>query len=93
MKRTNEQVGKVIRIGNATFRSNFECGNLHSVKMNNQNTYEIELQRQTNSNRTSAWFYFSVQGVKGETNFIIKGFTKSSSLYNEGMKICYRDTK
>ena len=39
----------------------------------------------------SNWFYFSVQGIKGEAQFVIKGFTKSSSLYNEGMKVCYRE--
>jgi hypothetical protein len=32
-----------------------------------------------------------VEGIKGEAQFVIKGFTKSSSLYNEGMKICYRE--
>ena len=39
----------------------------------------------------SIWFYFSVQGLKGENTFIIEGFSKSSSLYNEGMKVCYRE--
>lgn len=32
-----------------------------------------------------------MEGAKGETTFIIKGFTKRSSLYSEGMKICYRE--
>lgn len=57
------------------------------------NIYEVELEKETNSNRVSAWFYFSVEGLKGEAHFVIKGFTKSSSLYNEGMKVCYRDVK
>lgn len=39
----------------------------------------------------SLWFYFSVEGLEGDVKFVIDGFTKSSSLYNEGMKICYRD--
>jgi hypothetical protein len=34
-----------------------------------------------------------VEGVKGEAHFVIRGFTKSSSLYNEGMKVCFRDLK
>jgi hypothetical protein len=34
-----------------------------------------------------------VEGIRGEGHFVIKGFTKSSSLYNEGMKICYREAK
>lgn len=57
------------------------------------NTFEIELERETNSNRVSSWFYFSAEGIRGEAHFIVKGFTKSSSLFNEGMKICYRDAK
>jgi hypothetical protein len=57
------------------------------------NTYQIELEKETNSNRISGWFYFNVEGIKGESHFVIKGFSKSSSLYNEGMKVCYRDAK
>jgi hypothetical protein len=93
VKRSSEQQGRVIRIGGVTFRSNFECGNLSSVQMTTHNTYKLELERETNSNRTSAWFYFSVEGVRGEAHFVIEGFTKSSSLYSEGMKVCYRDTR
>ena len=85
--------GKVIRIGSVTFRSNFECGNLNSVKLVAHNTYQIELEKETNSNRISGWFYFNVEGIKGEASFIIQGFSKSSSLYNDNMKVCYRDTK
>ena len=51
------------------------------------------MEKESNSNRVSGWFYFSVEGIKGEGHFVIKGFTKSSSLYNEGMKVCYRDVK
>ena len=39
----------------------------------------------------SAWFYFRCEGLKGEINFILTGFKKNSSLYNHGMKICFRD--
>jgi hypothetical protein len=46
-----------------------------------------------NSNRSSAWFYFRCEGLKGEVNFVISGFTKTSSLYSEGMKVCYREVK
>jgi len=46
-----------------------------------------------NSVRVSAWFYFAVEGLKGEAKFVIKGFTKSSSLYNEGMKVCYKEVQ
>lgn len=49
--------------------------------------------KELNSDRVSAWFYFMVEGMKGEAKFIIKGFTKTSSLYNEGMKICYKEAQ
>lgn len=93
MKKIQEHQGKIIKIGPVTFRSNFECGNINSVKLIAFNTYVIDLQKETNSNRISSWFYFNVEGIKGEAYFIIKGFTKTSSLYNQGMKICYRDYK
>jgi hypothetical protein len=32
-----------------------------------------------------------VEGLKGEASFTIAGFRKKASLYNEGMKICYRE--
>lgn len=44
-----------------------------------------------NSDRVSSWFYFAVEGLKGEVKFILKGFSKCSSLYNNGMKICFRE--
>ena len=56
---------KIITIGNAIFRSNFESGNLYSVTRISQNTYEIGLTTETNSERISAWFYFCVEGLKG----------------------------
>ena len=57
------------------------------------NSFKVMLDPETNSNRYNSWFYFTVEGVKGEAHFLIKGFTKRSSLFNEGMKICYRDNK
>jgi hypothetical protein len=93
MRRIECGLGKIIPIDNVIFKSNFECGNISSVKIIAPSTYQIWLERETNSSRQSAWFYFSVEGLRGEANFIIQGFKKSSSLYNEGMKICYRDTK
>jgi cytosolic carboxypeptidase protein 2/3 len=86
-----DNLGRVIPVGPAVFKSNFECGNISSVALSGPNAYDIELEKETNSNRVSNWFYFSVEGLKGEARFVIKGFTKSSSLYNEGMKVCYRE--
>lgn len=93
MRRIECGLGKIIPIGNAVFKSNFECGNISAVKLTAASTYTIELERETNSMRRSAWFFFSVEGLKGEASFVIQGFKKSSSLYNEGMKVCYRDVK
>jgi hypothetical protein len=93
MRRIECGLGKIIPIGNAVFKSNFECGNISAVKLTAASTYQIELERETNSTRRSAWFFFSVEGLKGEASFVIQGFTKSSSLYNEGMKVCYRDVR
>ena len=57
------------------------------------NMYRITLDEESNSTRGNTWFNFTVEGAKGETKFVIEGFTKKSSLYNNGMKICYRDMK
>ena len=45
IKKTNEQHGKVIRVGAVTFKSNFECGNINNVRLTAHNTYQIDLQR------------------------------------------------
>ncbi len=29
------------------------------------NIFAIELEKESNSNRQSAWFYFSVEGIRG----------------------------
>lgn len=93
IKRMEAGRGRVIPVGGATFRSNFECGNLANVHQLAANTFGIDLERETNSNRGSAWFYFSVEGLRGEAHFVVRGFSKSSSLFSEGMKVCYRDVK
>lgn len=56
---------KIIAIGDAVFRSNFESGNIESVQKIAPATYEITLMKELNSDRVSAWFYFIVEGIKG----------------------------
>jgi hypothetical protein len=52
----------------------------------------LKIKSDTNSKLQSQWFYFKIKGVKKAT-FIIEGFRKSKSLYNEGMKICIKEDK
>lgn len=92
-KKVQSNIGKIIPVGSAIFKSNFECGNIMNVDQVGANSYRIELEKEVNSNRQSSWFYFTVEGVKGEAHFAITGFSKSSSLFNEGMKICYKEVK
>lgn len=56
------------------------------------NLYRLTLRPDTNSNHQSLWFYFRVKGLKS-AKFILSPFRKKTSLYNEGMKICYREDK
>lgn len=83
-------LGKIIKVGSATFRSNFESGSIGSVNLIGANSFRIALDNETNSTRGNTWFDFIVEGVKGDAAFTITGFKKRASLYNEGMKLCYR---
>jgi hypothetical protein len=83
--------GKILKVGSATFRSNFECGSLGEVSLIGVNSFKVTMEQESNSTRGNTWFYFSVEGVKGEAHFVISGFTKRSSLYNSGMRLCYRE--
>lgn len=84
---------KVIRVGSATFKGNFESGSINTVDLIGVNTFRIGLDLESNSVRGNSWFYFSVEGVKGEAQFVVGGFAKRGSLYNEGMKLCVRECK
>jgi hypothetical protein len=70
------------------FGRDFESANLQSVKQLAPNCYRLTLNPDRNSNKHCQWFYFSCQGLDQPTKFIISGFTKPTSLFNEGMKIC-----
>jgi hypothetical protein len=61
------------------------------VDLVGSNSFRITLDAETNSSRCNNWFDFAVEGVKGEATFTIAGFRKRTSLYSEGMKICYRE--
>lgn len=58
IRKGNAYNSRVISIGNAIFRSDFESGNIFHVEKTTPNTYEIYLNKEVNSDRVSAWFYF-----------------------------------
>lgn len=73
------------------FYSRFECGNLKSFEVaEDGKLFNLVVKNDTNSKRQSQWFYFRVQGIKHGT-FVIHGFTKTSSLFNMGMKLCIKE--
>lgn len=45
------------------FDSNFECGNLDSVYVVNENEYNLLMKVDTNTKGSSFWFYFKVKGI------------------------------
>lgn len=73
------------------FGRDFESANLQSVRQLAHNCYCVTLSADRNSNKHCQWFYFSCEGLEHPTKFIVSGFTKTTSLYNEGMKVCVFD--
>ena len=83
--------GKTLKVGSAVFRSNFECGSLGGAEHIGVNSFRISMDTESNSQRSNNWFYFVVEGVRGEAQFTVTGFKKRTSLYNEGMRLCCRE--
>ena len=73
------------------FDSLFECGNLDRVVMVNPNEYDLYMRPDTNTRGHHQWFYFRTIAKKnlGAVKFNILNFTKSSSLHEVGMKVCF----
>lgn len=75
------------------FDSNFESGNLDMVIQTKENEYDLFMRVDTNTRGHHQWFYFSVE-YKGthmcdrKIKFNMCNFTKPTSLYSAGMKIC-----
>lgn len=70
------------------FSAAFESGNVGRVAAINDHEYDVEIQPDTNNPRHRVWFYFCVENVtvKGQRVLIhITNFSKSKSLYREGM--------
>lgn len=72
------------------FSKNFESGNLHSVKLDDEGVYRLTMSFDCNSRKHSQWFYFSCRGLS-RAKFKIAGFVKSDSLYNRGMLVCVNE--
>jgi len=77
------------------FDSSFESGNLDSVYKVMPWEYDLYMRVDTNTRGHLQWFYFSVSydSCHGHfkdrpLTFNINNFTKSTSLYSVGMRIC-----
>ena len=74
------------------FDSNFESGNLDMVIKKKDLEYDIYMRVDTNTKGHHQWFYFSVTSNSSflgkKVKFNIVNFTKGSSLYTQGMRIC-----
>jgi len=77
------------------FDSSFESGNLDAVYKVMPWEYDLYMRVDTNTRGHLQWFYFSVSydSCQGhfkdrQLTFNINNFTKSTSLYSVGMRIC-----
>jgi len=83
-----------MRKGNLIFDANFESGNMGTVEMVREGEYNISIRPDTSNARYRVWFYFSVRNaVAGQcVIFTITNFSKTKSLYREGMTPVVRST-
>ena len=76
------------------FLSNFECGNLDSAYLVNENHYNLLLKVDTNTRGGTHWFYFKVMNWRaGQTvKFSILNLVRNlSSFYEKGMSVYTRN--
>lgn len=70
------------------FDSFFEGGNLDLVVNQKENEYDLYMRTDSNTKGHHQWFFFSVCNNSPVTvKFNILNFTKSFSLYSQGMRI------
>ena len=75
------------------FDQNFECGNLDSAYLFNENVYNLLMKVDTNTRGNTYWFMFKVSNFKiGQTyKFNILNFTRSMEIfYKDGMNVVTR---
>ena len=77
------------------FESNFECGNLQLVYLDEMNNYQLFLHNDTNTTGYSQWFFFRITNVKKnqKINLNIMNFQRKTTKYSNGLKIWYYSTK
>lgn len=78
--------------GELVFDANFESGNLDMVIKVRELEYDLYMRVDTNTRGHHQWFFFSVEHKEEFWNktvtFRIVNFTKSHSLYTQGMRVC-----
>ena len=81
-------VGMIKDNSNYRFDSAFESGNLDMAIKVKENEYDLYMRVDSNTKGHHQWFYFSVQSESMNTvKFNVVNFTKSESLYKQGMRI------
>jgi len=80
--------------GHLIFDACFECGNLGRVDYISDFEYDLFIRPDTCNARFRIWFNFTVENVKAEQRVIfnVVNFSKSKSLYREGMSPLVKST-
>ncbi|CAF0840405.1 unnamed protein product [Brachionus calyciflorus] len=80
--------------GHLIFDACFECGNLGRVDYISDFEYDLFIRPDTCNARFRIWFNFTVENVKQEQRvvFNVVNFSKSKSLYREGMSPLVKST-
>lgn len=82
-------ISKVRDINQIEFESRFESGNLHSAFLVGENSYQLVLQNDSNTNGYTQWFFFRMRNKKynKSVKLNIINMSQKFSLFNEGMRI------
>jgi hypothetical protein len=80
--------------GHLVFNACFEGGNLGRVDLISEFEYDLFIRPDTCNPRFRVWFHFSVSNVKSEQRVIfnVVNFSKTKSLYREGMSPLVKST-
>uniref|UniRef100_A0A1I8F176 Peptidase_M14 domain-containing protein n=1 Tax=Macrostomum lignano TaxID=282301 RepID=A0A1I8F176_9PLAT len=80
--------------GHLVFDACFEGGNLGRVDFISEFEYDLFIRPDTCNQRYRVWFHFSVENVKADQRviFTIVNFSKTKSLYREGMTPVVKST-